>query len=95
MNFISKNIGFIVAGIVVFGGLYWYFFMGSSGTQAPLSTTSAASPLETRFLQLSSELNPVTFDTQVFSDPRFLALIDITTPVTPEPQGRTDPFSPL
>lgn len=95
MKFISKNIGFIVAGIVVLGGLYWYFFSGSEDIDASLTSTPAASPLETRFLTLSGELDPISFDTQIFSDSRFLALINLTTEITAEPQGRADPFAPL
>ena len=48
-----------------------------------------------QFQTLVGELQPITFDTAVFSDPRFNALVDISTPVTPQPPGRLDPFAPV
>jgi hypothetical protein len=88
----SKNILIIVSALVVAGGAYWYFFTGT-GNQAPLTTTTATSQAQTTFQTLVSELQPISFDTTILSDPRFRALVDITTPVSPEPSGRTDPFA--
>lgn len=97
MKLSQKNIGIIAAAIVVLLGGYWYFFTGSSssGTDVPLSATPAASAQETRFLELTNQLNPIAFDTSLFSDPRFALLVDLSTNVTPEPAGRTDPFAPI
>ena len=97
MNFKLANnssaiIGLVV--VVVLGLGYVLFFSGSSAP--PLSsTTIAGNAAEQKFASLVTELAPITFDTKIFSDPRFAALVDMTTPVTPEPTGRTDPFAPL
>ena len=72
---------------------YWYFSSAASGNQPPLSAGAEANPAQATFETLVSELQPITFDTAVFSDPRFNALVDISTSVTPEPSGRPDPFA--
>jgi len=40
-------------------------------------------------------LQPITFNTGIFSEPRFMALVDLATPITPETVGRFDPFAPV
>jgi hypothetical protein len=85
-------IGFIV--VVLLGGGYLLFFQGS--TEAPLSQTSVAgNAAAQQFASLVTQLAPITFNTRIFSDPRFSALSDITTVVTPEAAGRVDPFAPF
>lgn len=91
----AKNIGIAVAAVIVLGGVYWYFFTGGQeGTDPAIGVVGVGSPIETRFLELAGELQPVSFDTKIFSDPRFAALTDLTTPIAPETSGRTDPFAP-
>jgi hypothetical protein len=48
-----------------------------------------------QFLNLSSQIGPISFDTSVFSDPRFMALTDIHTAILPESVGRNDPFASI
>ncbi len=84
---------FIIALIVVVGGMYWYF---SSGTeQLPLTVGETGNQAQTKFQNLVSELQSISFNTAIFSDPRFNALVDITTPISPETTGRLDPFAPV
>lgn len=85
---------FIIAGLIAAAGAYWYFFMGS-GNDAPLSPAIAENQAQTKFKVLVSELQPITFDTSIFSDPRFVGLMDLGTPVAPEASGRVDPFAPI
>lgn len=85
----------VVAVILLGGGLYWYV-TGQSGTDAPLtSVVMAGNPAQNQFQMLVSQLQPISFNTDIFSDPRFTALVDITTPLVPEPSGRIDPFAPI
>lgn len=86
----------LVLGIVVvlaLGGAYLYFF--SATTDAPLTSTQPAAPSEQQFLDIAAELQPISFNTAIFNDPRFASLVDLTVPVTPETQGRPDPFAPI
>lgn len=90
----SQTLLIILAAIVVAGGGYWYFFTGT-GNDAPLTATQDNSAAQEEFASLVSELAPISFDTGIFSDARFGALVDLATPITPEPSGRPDPFAPL
>lgn len=94
MKFDQKTILITLAALVVAGGAYWYFFTGS-GNDAPLTAITGSGVSQTRFQTLVSELQPITFDTSIFSDPRFLALVNISTDLTPESTGRLDPFAPV
>jgi len=40
------------------------------------------------------ELGPISFNTGIFTDPHFTALVDIATAVAPETFGRQDPLAP-
>ena len=85
----------IILTLILAAGAYWYFFTGS-GNQPPLTSSSPTeNAAQTQFQSLVSELTPISFNTAIFSDPRFAALIDLTTPVSPEPSGRLDQFAPV
>ena len=82
----------IIATLLLAAGAYWYFFTGT-GNQPPLSGTTSANQAQTQFQTLVSELQPISFDTSIFSNPRFNALVDLTTPIYSEATGRLDPFA--
>ena len=50
---------------------------------------------QTKFQTLVGELTPISFNTSIFSDAHFTALVDIATPVAPETIGRLDPFAAI
>lgn len=93
MKFSSNTAMLLAAGLLVLAGAYWFFF-GQGGNDLPL-TASAENAPQARFAALVGELEPVSFDTSIFSDPRFAVLIDLATPVAPESSGRLDPFAPV
>ncbi|MCX6786938.1 MAG: hypothetical protein NTY93_00185 [Candidatus Kaiserbacteria bacterium] len=92
MKLNTSAIPFIVAFIVVAAGIYWYFFTGT-GNQAPLSVDESENQAQVQFQTLVSELTPISFNTKIFSDSRFNALVDLSTPIAPESSGRLDPFA--
>lgn len=73
---------------------YWYFFT-DTGNEPPLSTDVPTNVAQMQFETLVGELQPISFNTSIFSDVRFNALTDITTPVSFESYGRVDPLAPL
>lgn len=73
---------------------YLLFFNNSTSSAVAVSG-APASAAEVSFLNLVAQVDPLSFDTSIFTDPRFMALVDIRTAVVPEPSGRTDPFAPL
>lgn len=93
MKLTSNNVLTILATLVIAAGGYWYFFTGSE--QPPLTSRIESNEAQVRFQTLVGELQPISFSTDIFSDPRFNALIDIVVPVTPESSGRLDPFAPV
>ena len=91
----SNTLIIIAVSILAAGVIYWYFFSGS-GNQPPLTVSGAVqNPAQAKFQALVSELQPISFNTAIFSDPRFTSLVDLATPITPEPSGRLDPFAPI
>ncbi len=81
--------------LLVAAAAYWFFFTGT-GNQPPLSVDvdTSASQAQTQFAVPVGELQSISFKTGIFSDARFNALTDITTPIAPESFRRTDPFAP-
>ena len=84
---------FIVTALVVGAGAYWHFFTGTEN-QPSLTASTSENTEETQFKMLVNEL-PTSFDTGIFSDARFNALIDLTTQISPESLGRLDPFASI
>lgn len=93
----SNTTTIIILTVLIAAGGYWYFFMGSSGSQQPLTSSAPKSKnaAQTQFQALVTELSPISFNTAIFSDPKFTSLVDLATPVSPEPSGRLDPFAPV
>ncbi len=96
MHISRKNITYIAAAIVILGAA-WYFLMGRTPEIDTITTDSAVptSEAQTTFLLLAAQLEPISFNPKVVTDPRFMQLQDIHTVIVPETEGRTDPFAPL
>ena len=94
---LSKNSIILVICVIIVlgGGLYYFFFFNSSSGAALQATPTEASDAELSFIALVSKLDPITFDTTLLSDPRFLSRTDIRTIIVPEATGRKDPFAPI
>lgn len=90
----SSPVSFILVTLLVAAGAYWYLSTGAE-EQPPLTASSSENAAQTQFQVLVSELQPISFNTMIFSDPNFTSLVDITTPVMPETPGRLDPFAPI
>lgn len=95
----STNTLIILGAVVAAGAAYWFFFTGT-GNQPTLTNTGTSTPMQAQFDALSGELGQISFDTSIFSDPRFKALTSFSAPTTSgpttsEPKGRTDPFSQI
>jgi len=90
----SNTVILIIATIIVALGAYWYFFT-DTGNEPPLVAGSGENQSQLQFQMLVSELQPISFNRDIFSDPRFMALVDLATPIAPETAGRLDPFAPV
>lgn len=94
MKMNSNTILIIIVTLVVAAGAYWYFFTGTEN-QSPLTETTTENQAQTQFQMLVSKLQPISFDTKIFSDQRFTSLVDLATPISAETIGRSDPFASL
>jgi len=95
MKFDTNTTLLIIGTLVVAAGAYWYFFT-RTGNEPPLTPSGAPiNQAQMQFETLVGELKPISFDTRIFSDARFNALVDITTPIAPESAGRADPLAPI
>lgn len=84
--------GIAIIAILILG---YFYIVGTSTTARPLTTSSALSVSDIQIQSISSQLTSLSFDTGVFSDPRFIALKNINAPIVSEPIGRTNPFAPI
>ena len=95
MKLNTNTIIIVIATIVLVGGGYWYFSSAGTGNEPPLTAGATVNVAQIKFQTLVQKLQPISFDASIFSNPQFNALVDIATPVTPEPYGRLDPFAPV
>ena len=95
MKLSSPTIIITLLALILLGGGYWYFSSSQTGNEPPISSGATINTAQMKFQSLVNELQPITFDTSIFSNPGFNALADIATPVTREPTGRLDPFAPV
>jgi hypothetical protein len=96
MHLTRRTTILIVCAVVVFGGAAIYYMSGSStDSTSAVSASAPASAAELTFVNLVGQLNSLTFDTSILSDPRFTALVDIHTSLVPEAAGRRNPFAPI
>ena len=94
---LSKNTTITIAAAIVVAGAAAYFLWmrPAADDTVTVADYGPASTAQATFLTLAGQLDPISFDTAVLSDVRFLSLVDITTAIIPEDSGRTDPFAPL
>ncbi len=95
MKFLKKNLSYVALLIVIVGAAAYYMTKDGGNTAVVTEGEVPSSSTEATFLGFSSELESVSFDPAIFSDPRFTSLRDIRTSVVEEGKGRRDPFAPL
>jgi hypothetical protein len=96
MNWILQHkITSIIIVLFLAGGA-WYMLSGSSSDNAVLTSETPSAPAGAQELVDSLlALRAVSLDGTILANPAFQALKDLTTPITPEPVGRPNPFAPL
>lgn len=92
---ISRTVAIVIILVLIVLAAIAYTFMQDDADGAVVTVDGATSASEANFITLASELDSITFDTTILSDVRFTSLANIHTAITPEPQGREDPFGSL
>lgn len=79
----------IIGGALILGlGFFGYILFFAPVTAPAVSTDQDAQNI----LDLASQLNTVVINPGLFASPIFTSLKDFTPTITPELQGRPDPF---
>ena len=83
----------VILGIVLIAALGYYLYTQNAATTLVVGTVDNQVAVETgMFLERLNALKEVSFDTSIFTDPRFSALVDFSQPVTSQPVWRQNPF---
>jgi hypothetical protein len=96
MSLISQHK--IISGIVLLLLIFaaWWEFTGNSSSQPVLTTSGiATSTQDAQLVSTLLQLQAVSLNGTILSDPGFLSLQDFTTQVVSEPLGRPNPFAPI
>ncbi len=82
----------IVAIIIIAGG---YLYINSHNTILLPITTTNLKTSSVNLKKITHNIGLIQLNTNIFSDPRFNALISIAVTVNPETMGRINPFAQL
>lgn len=92
----NSNIVFIaLTASIIAVGAWWYFVYGTGNPPSLTVDSPTSNPSQAHFQTLVSQLKPITIRTEILTNPLFLSLQDLTTPITEEQKGRSDPFAPI
>jgi len=69
-------------------------FNGDSANEAPFITEEAdnSSLFGSDFLSIIASVSQINIKSEVLSDPMFTRLVDLRSPLTDEPVGKSNPF---
>src|ERR1035437_4054823 len=85
---------FAIAGFIIYSS----FFSGSSTGGAIVSGGEATTTMSVEgqdVVNMVSEINTISINPGLFSSPLFLGLTDFSVSLSPEPQGRPNPFADI
>lgn len=95
MTMTKNTIITIVLGLLLIAAALYLLF-GKGDTRSVITSIGGpTSVAEQTFINLTAQINPIEFDTDLLNDPRFASLQDLKTAIIPETSGRVDPFAPL
>jgi len=84
----------IILGIVAIAGIGYYLYTQKSNVSLNNTLVNNQAAAETaEFLQRLNDLKVITLDGVIFTDERFMTLVDTSDIVIPVPVGRENPFA--
>lgn len=91
MQVLAQNKGTILGGVILLAGLFAYntFMGGISETTLPAENVGAD------LIKVSDNISRATLSRELFSTAPYRLLSDWSTPLEPQPVGRTNPFAPI
>ncbi len=92
MSSLIQNI-LIVGGVLAILGLGYFLYTQNKGLEATDAQLSAQLVVESEdFLRRLNELKAIELDGSIFSDPRFVSLINYSLPIRSDSVGNRRPF---
>lgn len=89
-SFIQNTI--ILGGILVLVGLGYYIYTSNTQSDAESEMSAQIAAESADFLRRLNELKAIELNGSIFSDPRFVSLVNYSQPVLSEPVGNPSPF---
>jgi hypothetical protein len=95
MHLTRSNIILIIVAAITFLSAVYYYGFYNKDTGSAVVPVGPASDAQLDFVNLAGQVDSITFDTSLLTDPRFTRLVDIRTTIIPEVTGRHDPFAAI
>ncbi|MDB5266619.1 MAG: hypothetical protein JWN89_434 [Parcubacteria group bacterium] len=93
MKALQNNKGMLTfaAALLLGWGVYKMFFAGDPSLDVPVTEVNVGADV----LELNASLQSVTLDRTLFSTTAYTSLVDFSTVLPVQPQGRINPFAPI
>lgn len=99
MDYISQHKLISLVILIALIGAAWWGFTQTSAPAPVVSTTNvggnATDTQDAQIVQTLLQLQAVSLNGTILTDPGFLSLQDFTTQIVSEPIGRPNPFAPI
>jgi flagellar basal body-associated protein FliL len=96
INSTTKILIGVLVLVVLAGAGYYFFFMGNPNSVIVYALTPTDDgQVGQEILDLVQKLDKVSIQSNLFATPLFTSLRDLEANITPETQGRGNPFAPI
>ena len=100
LNFLRKYKSFLTLLSILIFSLFLYQFFTADNRSGLLLTREVPSGLDGKavgreIVEQLAQLQEISFGQDLFSDPKFIALISFIANIREEPSGRNNPFEPM
>lgn len=82
----------ILGGVVVLIAFGYYLYTQENGAEADSELSAQVAAESANFLHRLNELKAIELDGSIFSDPRFVSLVNYSLPIVTEAVGNPAPF---
>ena len=100
LNFLRKYKSFLILLSILIFSLFLYQFFTADNRSGLLLTGGVPSGLDGKvvgreIVEQLAQLQEINFGQDLFSDPKFIALVSFIANIREEPSGRNNPFAQL
>jgi len=91
----AKTIAILIILLVLGYFLYKQFSVDDNSTVVVTETNEGVAAIGADIAILLNQINELQIDSELFTDPAYQSLTDLTNVITPIPQGKKNPFAPF